>query len=330
MAALEILLTGLRAAAEPTRLRVLALLAEGELTVKEITDILGQSQPRVSRHLKLLAEGGLVERFKEGTWAFFRLAESGRAAGLASAILTQIDSQDPALSRDRERLDTVRRRRAEAASAYFRAHALEWNRLRSLHVDEAEVEAAMLMALGPGRIDSLLDLGTGTGRILELFASRLGRGLGLDVSHDMLTVARATLDRGGLRHVQVRHGDVYNLFLEPGSFDAVVVHQVLHYLDDPARALREAARVLAPGGRLLVVDFAPHNLEFLRDEHAHRRLGFGEDEVRQWLEAAALGSVAHRDLPPAQGGSGKLTVSIWLAQKAAEPSMRLRPREKAA
>jgi SAM-dependent methyltransferase len=330
MAALETLLTGLRAAAEPTRLRVLALLTEGELTVKEITDILGQSQPRVSRHLKLLAEGGLVERFKEGTWAFFRLAESGRAAGLASAILTQIDPQDPALSRDRERFEAVRRRRAETASAYFRAHALEWNRLRSLHVDETEVEAAMLMALGPGRIDSLLDLGTGTGRILELFASRVGRGLGLDVSHDMLTVARATLDRGGLRHIQVRHGDVFNLSLEPGSFDAVVVHQVLHFLDDPGRALREAARVLAPGGRLLVVDFAPHDLEFLRDEHAHRRLGFGVDEVRQWLEAAALGSVTHRDLPPKSGDDRKLTVSLWLARKAAEPGMQQRPTEEAA
>jgi len=314
---LHVLLTSLRAAAEPTRLRILALLAEGELTVTEITGILGQSQPRVSRHLKLLLEGGLIERFKEGSWAFFRSVDSGRTPGLAASILALLDPQDPELERDRQRLTEIRARRSEAAAGYFRAHAFEWNRLRALHVEESEVEAAMLEALGPDSLDALLDLGTGTGRILELFSGRIRRGLGLDLNHEMLAVARANLDRTGLRHLQVRHGDVYNIAVEPASFEAVVLHQVLHFLDEPARAVREAARVLKPGGRLLVVDFAPHELEFLRDEHAHRRLGFAQDEVRAWIEAAGLVPDRHRELAPASADRGKLTVSLWLARKAA-------------
>ena len=307
---LDTLLAGLRAAGEETRLRILALLGEGDLAVKELTDILGQSQPRVSRHLKLMVEAGLVRRFKEGSWAFFRIAEAGPGAAMARAILALADADDPVLARDRARLDETRRRRAEAATAYFRVHAREWDALRSLYVDESEVEAAMLQALGPQPIRSLLDLGTGTGRILQLFAPRISRVLGLDVSHDMLNVARAALDSPPFRHIQVRHGDIYDPPADPGGYDAIVVHQVLHYLADPARAVREASRTLAPGGRLLIVDFAPHDLEFLRDEHAHRRLGFGSEEVRRWIEAAGLRPRPALHLKPAEGG--KLTVTLWV------------------
>ena len=306
-------LTGtLKAAGEATRLRILALLAEAELTVSDLTDILRQSQPRLSRHLRLLAEAGLVERFREGSWAFFRLAEHGGGADIARVLIARLDAGDPTIVRDRERLTAVRAARAAAAQNYFRRHAAEWDRIRKLHVADAAVEDAIRAALADKPIRALLDLGTGTGRMLELFAPDIERGLGLDLSLDMLAFARARLDRAGLKHCSVRQGDIYDLALPRNSFDVVIVHQVLHFLDDSAHAIREAARVLGPGGRLLVVDFAPHDLEFLREEHAHRRLGFAVDTMTQWLEGAGLDVLRLQTLPP--GPEGKIAVSLWLAR----------------
>ena len=312
----EELNAALKAAGEETRLRVLALLAEAELTVSDLTDILRQSQPRISRHLKLLAEAGLVDRFREGTWAFFRLAEHGGGAEVARALLARLDPADPVMARDRERLADVRAARAAAAQAYFRAHAAEWDRIRKLHVPEAAVEEAIRAALADKPFRSLLDLGTGTGRMLELFGPDIERGLGLDLSLDMLLLARDRLERAGLRHCSVRQGDLYDLPLADDSFDVVLLHQVLHFLDDGARAIKEAARVLRPGGRLLVVDFAPHEQEFLREQFAHRRLGFAPDAVTQWISASGLEPVMHRSLSPEPGSEGKIAVSLWLARDA--------------
>jgi ubiquinone/menaquinone biosynthesis C-methylase UbiE len=303
----------LKAAGEETRLRVLVLLAEAELTVSDLTQILRQSQPRISRHLKLLVEAGLIERFREGAWAFFRLAESSGSAEVARTLITRLTPQDPMIARDRDRLAAVRAQRAQAAQDYFRSHAAQWDRIRKLHVTDEAVEAAIRDALADRPFRSLLDLGTGTGRILEMFGPRLERGLGIDLSLDMLLLARARIERAGLRHCSVRQGDIYDLELPAGSFDVVIIHQVLHFLDDGARAIREAARVLSPGGRLLVVDFAPHDLEFLREEHAHRRLGFSADTVSQWLSAAGLDVAMHKSLSPEPGSDGKIAVSLWLA-----------------
>ena len=306
--------TALKAAGEDTRLRILALLAEAELTVSDLTDILGQSQPRISRHLKLLVEARLVDRFREGTWAFFRMCESGPGAALARALIERLNPADRIIARDRGKLADVRAARSAAAQKYFREHAGEWDKIRKLHVADAAVEAAIRDALDGRQFRSLLDLGTGTGRMLELFGPEIERGLGIDLSLDMLLLARARLERAGLRHCSVRQGDIYDLPVPANSFDVVVIHQVLHFLDDGARAIREAARVLAPSGRLLVIDFAPHDLEFLREEHAHRRLGFASETVAQWMAAAGLDMTMHRSLAPEPGSEGKVAVSLWLAR----------------
>jgi ubiquinone/menaquinone biosynthesis C-methylase UbiE len=306
--------TALKAAGEETRLRMLALLAEADLTVSDLTEILRQSQPRISRHLRLLGEANLVQRYREGAWAFFRLAEQGAAAETTRTLIGRLDPTDPIVARDRERLAEVRATRARAAQAYFAKHAAEWDRIRRLHVADTAVEAAVAALLAQAPFRSLLDLGTGTGRMLELLGPKIERGLGIDLSHEMLTLARARLDRAELRHCSLRQGDIYDLHLPRDSFDVVIVHQVLHFLEDGARAIREAARVLRPQGRLLVIDFAPHDLEFLREEHAHRRLGFTEEMVAQWMEQANLEFVSHRILVPEAGSEGKIAVSLWLAR----------------
>ena len=311
-------LASLAAIGEETRLRVYALLAEAELAVSELVAILGQSQPRVSRHLKLLLEAGLVERHREGAWAFFHAADKGANAGLARAVLARLDGADPVLAGDRARLSEVRASRAKKAQKYFADHAPSWNETRRLLAPEAEVEAAILAAAlerAPhwGR---LLDIGCGAGRMLELLAPRAENAIGVDLSPAMLGVARAQIEKAGLRNVQLRQGDIYALPVEADAIDLAVVHQVLHYLDNPARALREAARVLAPGARLIVVDFAPHRCEILRESHEHRRLGFPAEEVAEYLRQAGLQQLLHRDLAPAGGAQDdKLTVSLWLARK---------------
>jgi ubiquinone/menaquinone biosynthesis C-methylase UbiE len=319
---MDTLLNALRAAGEPTRLRLLALLSSNELTVSELTWILGQSQPRVSRHLKLLSEARLVERIQEGAWAFYRLADRGPATAVLAALVALLPEDDPDLLRDGQRLETVKRNRAEAAATYFRGIARSWDHIRDLYVAESDVEQAMLAAAGDAPVGTLLDLGTGTGRILQVFAERIERGIGIDASREMLAVARANLARQNLNHCQVRQGDIYNLAVPAGSMDVVTIHHVLHFLDDPSTAVARAAQALRPRGKLLIVDFAPHTLELLRSEYAHRRLGFEDAEITSWCRAAGLEDVRVEHLTVTGANDAEtLTVSLWSGlQRADAPS----------
>lgn len=314
---METILAALRATAEPTRLRLLRLLAHGDLTVSELTHILGQSQPRVSRHLKLMCESGLLDRFPEGAWVFYRVAAKGPAADLATRLLDMLPADDPILVLDQTRLEAVRAARAARAQDYFTDNARHWDQLRSLHVDDSEVERALVQAVSGRAAGALVDLGTGTGRMLEVLAPHCLTGIGIDLSREMLDIARANLEKADLRHCMVRQGDITQVPLAAGSADVVTIHQVLHYAADPAQVVAEAARILRPGGLLLAIDFAPHDLEMLRDQHAHRRLGFADAEVEGWFAAAGLSR-----RPPVRLPGKPLTVVLWSAEK---PNQGVRP-----
>ena len=309
---LDRLLQGLRAVAEGTRLRILALCAHGELTVTDLVEILGQSQPRVSRHLKLLVEGGLLERQQEGNWAYYRLSERGPVAALARQIVDLVPDSDPDHALDLKRLEEVRAGWAIKAEAYFKRNATNWDRVRALHVDEAKVEGALRRLIDREAPGELLDIGTGTGRVLELLGDKVVAAIGIDRSLDMLKVARANVFRAGLRQCHLRHADMNRLPFQPGRFDTAVLHMTLHYVEDPGAALAEAARVLRPGGRLIVVDFDEHDQSELRESQAHRWLGFSESRMTRLLEQAGLVAEAPERLP------GKpLPVCLWTARRPA-------------
>ena len=309
-------LSCLRAAAEPTRLRLLALCAVSDMNVTDLTNILGQSQPRVSRHLKLLCEAGLLDRYREGSWIFYRLADDSCEEGqIARNLISLLPLENQQLLQDRDRLDGIRVKRSEAAEAYFKNNADRWDNLRSLHVEEKQVENAILDCF-PSHLENLLDIGTGTGRMLQLLSDRVDRGLGIDASRDMLAVARANLGTSAIGNCHVRLGDMYGLVMDDETFDGVIIHQVLHYSDDPVLVISEAARLLRDNGQLVVVDFSPHNQEFLREKHAHLRLGFSDKEIASYFIAANL-----MEQPVTRLKGDPLTVSLWLAVKSSGQSL---------
>ena len=311
---LEPVVAALRAIGEPTRLRVLALLAEGELAVGEIALALGQSQPRVSRHLKLMTEAGVIERAPEGAWVFYRLPmRAGAERKLVESALGGLDKDDLVIARDRERLGSIRADREAAAAAYFEANAADWERVRALHLPDADVDRHILEVAGPGPFDLMVDVGVGVGRMIELFAPRIARAEGFDLSRQMLAIARANLDHAAPGKVSLRIGDAHDPPTAPDIADLVTIHQVLHFLSDPARAVRQAVRALKPGGRLVIIDFAPHELEFLREEHAHRRLGFSDAEIEAWCADAGAPMSGCATLAPERAGD--LSVKIWTADK---------------
>lgn len=306
----------LRAAGEATRLRILALLTHGDLSVGELALALGQSQPRVSRHLKLMTEAGLIERLPEGASVYYRLArDGGGARALADSIAASLDAADPLLQRDAARLGEVRAARDAAAQNYFESAAADWSRIRRLHLPDADIEAAILDAAGPGPFDLMIDVGVGAGRMMEIFSDRVRRAEGFDTSPKMLAVARAALDDAPEAKAAVRLGDVYDPPAAPRSADLVTICQVLHYLADPGRAIARSAALLKPHGRLVIADFAPHHLEFLRERHAHRRLGFSDADIMAWCAAAGAPVSRTITLAPTHGDADTLTVKIWVADR---------------
>lgn len=308
---MDTLLTALKAIAEPTRLRILVVCGRAELTVSDIVRILGQSQPRVSRHLKLLVDAGLLERHQEGSWARYRLcAEGGMPRQLADSVIALIAENEVQIARDLSRLQTIRDEQANKAKTYFSQNAEQWAQLRALHIDEAEVDRALSKAVLSTSVDRLIDIGTGTGHVLNTLGTKIGAGVGIDRSPDMLDIARTGLDQAGLFNCQVRQADMNQLPFEDGRFDVATLHMVLHFVDEPGFALAEAARVLSPGGRLVVVDFAPHTLEELVDQQAHVWLGFSDARMDGWLTSAGL-----KPKRPQRLKGGPLTVVLWVAEK---------------
>jgi len=302
-----------RALADPTRLRILALLRRMELSVGELAQVLGQSQPRVSRHVRILADAGLCDRRREGSWVFLGLGPAATAALLATIDGARDDVAERWEVADAARLDAVHADRAAAAQAYFDAHAAEWDAIRSLHVAEDEVETAISTLLGDAPIGRLVDIGTGTGRMIELLGPATTSVVGIDRSPEMLRFARARMGRAGIERVDLRQGDMYALPLDEGSCDTIVLHQVLHYAQAPAAAIAEAARLMRPDGRLLIVDFAAHDREELREREGHARLGFDDEQMAHWFAAAGLQSARTVEL-----AGGELTVKLWLARRNAD------------
>jgi len=314
---MEQLLQGLRAAGEETRMRLLVLCGHAELTVSELLQILGQSQPRVSRHLKLLCEAGLIDRFQEGSWVYYRLASKSDNALLARYLVDLTQETDPIVARDLERLDAIKQARSDAASAYFKENASRWNEIRSLHVDDAEVEKTLLATVHAftqrrGRkISDFLDIGTGTGRMLELFGLEVDYAVGVDSSREMLAYARAAIEERNLNNCQVRLGDMYTLPFASQSQDLVIIHQVLHYADRPTVVIEEAKRVLRPKGLLVIADFAPHEIAALCDDHAHQQSGFELKQVTEWCRTTGFSNIVTHVLK-----GDPLTVNIWAAEQA--------------
>jgi ubiquinone/menaquinone biosynthesis C-methylase UbiE len=307
----------LQALADPTRLRILALLRRMELSVGELAILLDQSQPRVSRHVRILADAGVIDRRREGSWVFLTVAGNDRNEPIFALLDAWADAGSEHVFRsDASKLDRIRADRAEAATRYFTSHAEVWDSIRSLHVAESEVEGAIERALGDQPLGRLVDIGTGTGRMIELFGREALHSIGIDRSSEMLRLARVKLEAAGIPS-SLRQGDMYALPLDDGAADTVIIHQVLHYAHSPAAAIDEAARVLAPNGRLLVIDFAAHEREELRSTDAHIRLGFDDETMAGWFRAAgiAVDHVEHLE-------GGELTVTVWRGLKAAERQRR--------
>lgn len=310
---MEELVQALKAVSDPTRLRIVVALRDTELTVGELCRVLEQSQPRVSRHLKLLADGGLAVRHADGTSAFYRLSSSTLGRIITTAVESLADRDSGVLYRDSVRLEAIREERAAEASRYFEEIASSWDRVRQFHVGDEVVEAAMIEAAGQTVDADLLDIGTGTGRVLELFGPSIRSGLGLDLSSKMLSLARSRLDASGYRHCTVRRGNAYDIEVAAGSMDIAVLHHVLHFLDDPARCISQAARSLRPDGQLLIVDFGPHDFEELRTDHAHRRLGYHDAEVVAWCDDAGLVDPKCKHIEANTADAERLPVTLWVA-----------------
>ena len=309
------LLIALRAAAEDTRLRILAALSSSELTVSELMEILNQSQPRVSRHLKVLCDAGLLYRHQEGAWVFHSIADTGDMSHVARGIVEMVDMNSTQMLEDQSRLQHIKNKNAERASEYFRKNASEWDQIRNLAVPDADIEKTLIDTLALDDPQLFLDLGTGTGRMLEIFSPYIKKGIGIDLSREMLVVARSKLDSAGVNNCSVRQGDIADLPFENQSVDVVCIHQVLHYLDRPEQVIYEASRVLRSGGQMIILDFLPHQLEYMREDHAHRRLGISDESIRNWADRCNLKVEQLIRLSSRADNPNFLAIGLWNLSK---------------
>ena len=300
----------LKALAEPSRLRLLVLCNQGEFSVSELVYILGQSQPRVSRHLKILCDAGLLQKIREGSWMLYQLTSETEVAVIAKEILNSIPKDDPIVALDHIRLSSVQAERSRSAANYFRFNAAQWDQLRRLHVEDQKVEKIIDSLFKKEPISKFLDLGTGTGRMLELVGTHAGKVVGIDLSREMLVVARVNMEKTGLKNYSIRQGDMYQLKIPDDEYDVVCIHQVLHFAAEPNKAIAESTRVLQPGGRLIIVDFLAHKMLELREIFHHSRLGFSDGEIVHWFQRNGLKFTTPTHLP-----GGQLTVGIWVGIK---------------
>ena len=315
---MERLALALKTLGHPERLRILALLSRGELTVSELVQILGLSQPRITQYIQSLEAAGIIERLKEGSWVFSRLRRGNEAiSALVATTLASLPQNDPALVADLRRLEDVRAERSKAAEAFFANVANDTSKLGDEYLPKANIEAMLREMAGQGPIKSMVDLGTGTGRMLEVFADMIERGSGIDNNSHMLKVARHKLAESQFSHISVRQGDLHATPLEACMADLVTLHQVLHYLDDPLEAIMEAARLLLPHGKILIADFAAHQYEAFRTDYAHRRLGFDDRDIQSWLGGAGLELTRVETIETA---SDRPDVKIWLGTRVQDVS----------
>ncbi len=310
---MELITTALKAMGHSERLRILALLSYGELTVSEVVQILGLSQPRVTQYIKTLEEAGIIDRVKEGSWVFSRLNRSDRELfQLVSGILGQLPSDDRILMSDRRRLEDVRAERATIADNFFARVANDTGQLGDEYLPRKDIELLIRELVGSETYEFMVDLGTGTGRMLELMADQVERGAGIDNNAEMLKVARHRLSIQDFGHLSLRLGELTTTPFGSGVADLVTLHQVLHYLEDPVEALTEASRILKSGGLLLIVDFAAHNFEEFRDNYAHRRLGFHDQDISDW---AVTNGFSLSDIRSITTKKGKPDLKLWLCRK---------------
>jgi len=311
LAQLNKFVVDLKAVGEPTRLRLLSLLALSELSVKDLTQILGQSQPRISRHLKLLVDSGLVVRHAEGAWAYFGICSNSVKSHFVYSLLKNLDIWDEQIQSDRRGLKLLQEKQKQKAEKYFSAIASDWDLIRSLHVSEELVEAEIIASLGVKKYEMMIDLGTGTGRMLELLKANYKKAIGIDFSKEMISLARSRLVDNNISNAQIRLGDIVALDEYENIANLAIIHQVLHFFDDPGQVLLAAREVLQPKGEMLIVDFAPHEFNFLAIEHEHKRLGISEQQIQSWAKKAGLEVVMSKEIPNGKDASG-LTVCIWV------------------
>lgn len=299
----------LKALADPTRLQLLLLLGQSELTVQELTEILGMGQSRISRHLKILAEAGLVAVKRQGTWGYYRQGlDNPLFAEIWPALRNRLQA-NPAQLEFQRRLAAVLEGRRRRSADFFERHARQWDALASRVLPMANYRPALEAALPNCRL--LLEVGLGTGGLLPVLRQRAERVVGVDQSQAMLQQASLRLARLQLDGVDLRLGEMTHLPLADAEADAVVLNMVLHHAPQPERVFRELARVVAPGGRVLVADLQRHEQEWVREDIADQWLGFEQAELRGWLESSGL---EFEEYLPIAGTPGEASVFLLRAR----------------